>query len=82
MRTLKKWLLTASTQAQTKFCQHSRISIGYLRKLAHGERTASAEVAVRMERTARKFSIPITREDLCPACRKCELAKFARNSAP
>lgn len=49
-----------------------------LRHIQTGRRKASADMAVRIEKAAKKAGVDIPRESLCETCRKCDLAKVAR----
>ena len=51
-----------------------------LRHIQTGRRKASAEMAVRIEKAAKKAGVDVPRESLCETCRKCDLAKAARKN--
>lgn len=51
-----------------------------LRHIQTGRRKASAEMAINIERAAKKVGIDLPRESLCDACGKCDLAKKARKT--
>ena len=51
-----------------------------LRHIQTGRRKASAEMAVRIEKAAKKAGVDLPRESLCETCRKCDLAKAARKA--
>lgn len=57
-----------------------RVALGTLDHIAGGLRQPSADMARRIEEATIKLGwpAPITRESLCSACGKCELAKTAR----
>lgn len=57
------------------------ISVDFLRHMAKGRRTVSALLAQRIERAAGALGLRLRREDMCAACRKCDLAKQARKAA-
>jgi hypothetical protein len=85
MNVLQKWMARATPQEKSKLAIHSKISRGALQWLAGGYRTSgkvqtSPEVARRIElashRIQREGLPAIRREDLCPACARCEYAKL------
>ena len=81
MRLFKAWLRHSTLTQRRAFVRKAGISLTYLRELIQGERgrQASAAVAGAMERAARDLKLPpIKREQLCPACRSCDLARIAR----
>jgi hypothetical protein len=49
-----------------------------LRHIQTGRRKASAAMAVRIEKAAKRVGVDLPRESLCETCRKCDLAKAAR----
>lgn len=51
-----------------------------LRHIQTGRRKASAGMAIRIEKAAKKAGVEITRESLCDDCRGCDLAKKARKA--
>jgi hypothetical protein len=85
MNVLQKWMACATPQEKSKLAIHSKISRGALQWLAGGYRTAgkvqaSPEVARRIEIASKRIQregLPvIRREELCPACARCEYAKY------
>jgi NAD-dependent dihydropyrimidine dehydrogenase PreA subunit len=85
MNVLQTWLANASIPQRDKLIKLSRTTLGGLRQLAGAYRTngkvhATPELAALVEKAAAKIDVlpVIHREDLCPACGKCELAKTAR----
>jgi hypothetical protein len=52
-----------------------------IRHLGKGRRGASAEMAIKLEKGAKKIGIPLLREDMCVGCGKCEFAKKARKES-
>lgn len=79
MRYFKLWLKNSSIKDRRLFAAKSGISLTYLRELMKKRRQASAGVASAMEKAARDMGLPpLTREQLCDACRRCDLAKKAR----
>lgn len=88
MNILQSWLQAATIPERNKLIKFAKTSLGGLRQLAGAYRTkgkirATPEVAAAVEKAAAKIhheGLPvIKREDLCPACGKCELAKIARS---
>lgn len=49
-----------------------------LRHLQVGRRRASADTAIKIERTARKMRLHVPRESICDACAGCEYLKAAK----
>ena len=78
---LDRWMAIANQQEQTTLAESAKTTKGYLIQLRHGNRTASAEMAKRLEVAAEKLrtknpTLPtLLRTDLCPTCRACEYAK-------
>lgn len=72
------WMEAATTHEQIMLAAAAETSRAYLYRLASGARTASAELAGRLEeaaadlRAVSKGRLPVlTRGDLCPACAGC-----------
>lgn len=49
-----------------------------LRHLQVGRRRASAELAIRIEKAAKKLKLAVPRETTCDACRGCEYLKACK----
>ena len=83
---LKTWLAKATTKEAEQLASLSETTLATLRQLAGGYRTdgvvrATPATARRIEIAARKVGegLPaIKREDLCPACKRCEYQKQAK----
>jgi DNA-binding transcriptional regulator YdaS (Cro superfamily) len=60
-------------------------SYGALRQVVHGRRKMSAEMAIEVERAAKRIGLDVPREENCAACGGCEYAAksspFARKKA-
>ena len=91
MNKLQSWIAAASIPQRDRLVRLAKTTLGSLHQLAGAYRTngklrATPELAAAVEKAAFKISIAdeslpvIHREDLCPACGKCELAKIARSS--
>jgi hypothetical protein len=66
---------------RTILAKKMRVALGTLDHIASGIRQPSADMARRIEEATIKLGWPvITRESLCRACGKCELAKRARKA--
>lgn len=52
-----------------------------IRHLGKSRRGASATMAIKLEKGAKKIGIELRREDMCVACGGCEFAKKARKEA-
>lgn len=87
MNILQTWLKEATIPERNKLIKLAKTTLGGLRQLVGAYRTggklhATPELAALVEKAAAKIhheGLPIVkREDLCPACGKCELAKIAR----
>lgn len=56
-----------------------RVALGTLDHIASGLRQASADMAGRIEKASvETLGVRITRESLCGACKRCDLARTAR----
>lgn len=84
---MQAWLKEATVAERSTLIKLAKTTLGSLRQLIGAYRTkgklrASPEMAIALEKAASKVHReglpPIRREDLCPACGKCELAKIAR----
>lgn len=53
---------------------------GGLRHVQAGRRQASADLAIRIEKAAKRIGVELRREDLCAACGGCELARAGRKA--
>jgi DNA-binding transcriptional regulator YdaS (Cro superfamily) len=74
--------LSDITVAQRKrIAALAKTSDGALRHIQAGRRQASADMAIAVERAAKRVGLEIKREDLCAACGGCELARKARRGA-
>jgi hypothetical protein len=56
----------------------ARCSEGALRHSSAGRRGISSQMAIRLERAARRMSIVLLREDMNAGCKVCEFAKTCR----
>lgn len=81
LRALKKWMKLATTSEQSELARLSQTSRQYLYQLGNGVRTASPEIAGRIEAAAKKLRkdskgrLPkLTRIDLSPVCGQCPYA--------
>ena len=88
---LQSWLKEATLAERDKLIKFVKTTLGGLRQLAGAYRTggkvhATPEMAAAVEKASIKLyrdGLPhVRREDLCPACGKCELAKIARAVQP
>lgn len=59
----------------------AKTSYDSLRHVASGRRGASAEMAIRIERAAKRMRLDVRREELNSGCRGCEFAKKCRGDA-
>lgn len=84
---LRKWLESATKEEFEKLAKLSKRTIATLRQIAGGYRTdgearTTPEVAREIELATlklRREGLPaVYREDLCPACARCEYLKKAR----
>lgn len=83
MNAMKLWMNQANASEQLALARLAHTSREYLYQLSSGTRVASAEIAGRIEASAKHISdkkpdskLPvITRADLAPACAKCPYAK-------
>lgn len=84
MSALSQFMQAANAAQQEALARKAGTSRSYLYQLAAGDRTASAELAADIERASHVVrrgagSLPIVpREQLCPACAKCEFLEAAR----
>lgn len=74
----KQWMDASTTLEKEILASQAQTAMRYLYALSNGERTASADVAGRMEQSMKelrkksKGRLPkVTRVDLCPACAAC-----------
>ena len=51
-----------------------------LQHIQAGRRQASAAMAIRIERAAKRIGLEVPRESLCAACGGCDLARKARKT--
>lgn len=67
---------------RTVLAKRMRVALGTLDHIASGMRQPSANMARKIEEAtiALGWAAPITRESLCEACNKCDLAKTARKA--
>jgi len=79
---MKEWMIAATADEQAKLAETAGTSREYLYQLANNARTASADLAGRIEDAAEelrkksKGRLPrVTRADLCPACNSCPHAR-------
>ena len=84
-KTIQSWLKKANRSERARLATIAGTQISYLFQLATGHRIASAETAGRLEKASEQLAktsdLPvIRREDVCPACSVCPLAKAARKS--
>lgn len=52
----------------------------FLQHLQSGRRSASADMATRIEKSAKRMGLDVPRESLCAACGRCDLARKARKA--
>ncbi len=85
---LRNWMLAASTKEAIQLANAAGTTLGTLQQIAGGYRTegraaTKPELAAKLEAASivltRKNLPPLRREDLCPACRRCDLAAAARS---
>lgn len=81
MNAIKKWMLAATADEQAKLAKAANTSRNYLYQLASNQRTASSDLAARIEiaakplRLASKNRLPeLTRADISPVCGACPYA--------
>jgi hypothetical protein len=79
---MKVWMENATTEEQKQLCEMAETSRGYLYQLAGGFRSASAELAARVEEATKvlakssKGRLPVVyRTDLSKACSACHFAR-------
>lgn len=83
-QTLRKWMAAASPVEQTELAKRAKTTRGHLYQLSSGHRTASAELAGRIEIASiamrmKNDKLPlIDRASLCAACAACPYAKKCR----
>lgn len=79
MKTIR--IADTTRQQRAALAAKMRVALGTLDHIASGLRKASAEMAGKIEKASTEvLGVAITRESLCSACKKCELAKTARKS--
>lgn len=78
MNNLKKWMIAATADEIRSLVKQADTSRDYLYQIVGGHRTASADLAGRIETAAEalrlksKGRLPkLTRADLAPACAEC-----------
>lgn len=80
MSKLKKWLREASNEQRAKLAKLAGTSRMYIRHVAAGRKTGTAEFAAKIERASEKIEneranylgmIAIRRGDIAEVCRKC-----------
>jgi hypothetical protein len=83
----RTWFDNATTQERLKLAELSGTTPGTLDQIRGGYRTdgtlsASPEMACKIEKASiilqREGLPPLPREDLCPVCGACDLARVAR----
>lgn len=74
---LKTWMTLASGEQQVRLAKLAGTSVGMLRQLVTGNRSASSALAIRIEKASEKLlEMPtLNRMDLNPTCRACDYAK-------
>lgn len=82
----KDWMEKATTLEKEILAAESSTTLSYLYSIASGQRTASADVAGRIEKAAKnlykqsKRRLPkIIRSDIAPACAACPYAPKCEN---
>ena len=71
--------LDALTPVQLKrLAPLAKTSYAHLRHVAAGRRGVSSEMAIRVERAAKRMKLDLRREDLNAGCAGCEFAKKCR----
>lgn len=72
--------LSELTPAQLKrLAALAKTSYDSLRHVTAGRRGASSEMAIRIERAARRMKLDLRREDLNAGCAGCEFARKCRS---
>lgn len=84
---MREWLEQATREELDKLARYAKTTVGTIRQIAGGYRTEGEartipELARSIELASVKLArdgLPvILRDDLCPACAKCEYCKAAR----
>lgn len=87
---LNTWMQKATSKERTRLAELAFTTLGTLQQIAGGYRTeglaaTKPELARNLEEASIKLVrvglAPMKREDLCPACGKCDLAEEARKTA-
>lgn len=85
MNVMKIWMAAANREEQERLAALAKTSRAHLYHLASAKRTASAGLARELElasaQLARDGLPALQREDLCPACGRCEYAKQCGSAA-
>lgn len=86
---LRQWLDQATKEQAEKLAKLAKTSLGTLRQIAGGYRTAgeartTPEMARNIELATLKMpgSLLLPREKLCPACAQCEYLKQSKEKPP
>jgi hypothetical protein len=74
-------LTDLTVEQRQRLAPLAKTSDATLRNLQNGRRKASAEFAIRVEKGAKRMGLTLNREEVCAACKGCELAKAARKVA-
>lgn len=85
MNALKKWLAAATPAQQRLLAKRAGTTFAVLRQTAgayrtNGKLTLTPDFAKRLELASRGIPVvpALNREELCPACGRCEFAKQCR----
>lgn len=90
MNLLQRWMASATPQEKLRLARLAKTTVENLRQVAGGYRTkgklsTTPELARRIEQAMEQNAFRpqgeriILREELCTACRQCDLAKKARS---
>lgn len=89
MSTVKAWMAAATRVEQEELADLAGTSRAHLYHLSTGRRVASADLARALELASKHLSAVsrerlavLRREDLCPACGRCEYAKRCSAAGP
>jgi len=85
---MRDWIASATRTELDRLAKFAKTTVGTIRQISGGYRTegearATPELARNIELAAikvhREGLPPLRREDLCPACAKCEYLKNSRS---
>lgn len=82
MNAVKEWMSSANKTEQEQLAALAKTSRAHLRHLSMGRRVASADLAQQLEAASTQLSLAsrgrlkvLRREDMSPACGRCDYAK-------